>query len=103
MGWDFESSNTVKYFGTNLKKAKATHDAELARAKKAFAAKYPYAKLDEFEFGVNLTKAGKLGDPTTISYIADGVTELWDFTHTRYQFGWDITSAVFKYLYSVAL
>ena len=107
--WDFESAKTKKYFGENLKKAKANHDKELKKTRDKFVETYPYAKLSEFEFWINLSKNGEISSKTNIVYKGPGETEgtegtkLYDLTGTTWKYSWDVTSDVFKYKYSGAL
>ena len=102
--WNFETSaNVKKYFGANLKKAKTNHDKELKKTRDEFVKKYPYAKLSEFEFWINLSKNGDISSKTNIVYKGDGKTRLYDLSGTTWKYSWDITSDVFKYKYSNAL
>ena len=101
--WDFESANTKKFFGANLKKAKTNHDKELKKTRDKFAETYPYAKLSEFEFWINLSKNGEISSKTNIVYKGPGETKLYNLTGTTWKYSWDVTSDVFKYKYSGAL
>ena len=101
--WDFESANTKKFFGANLKKAKANHDKELKKTKDKFVKDYPYAKLSEFEFWINLSKNGDIASKTNIVYKGPGEAKLYDLTGRTWKYSWDVTSDVFKYKYSGAL
>ena len=100
--WDFESANTKKFFGSNLEKAKTNHDKELKKVKDKFIETYPYAKLSEFEFWINLSKTGDIASKTNVVYKGDG-TKLYDLTGRTWKHSWDVTSDVFKYKYSGAL
>ena len=100
--WDFESANTKKFFGANLKKAKANHDKELKKTRDKFVETYPYAKLSEFEFWINLSKNGDIASMTNIVYKGDGKTRLYDLTGTTWKYSWEVASDVFKYKYSGA-
>ena len=64
--WNFESATVKKYFGANLKKAKANHDKELKKTKDKFVKDYPYAKLSQFEFWINLSKNGEISSKTNV-------------------------------------
>ena len=108
--WNFESATVKKYFGANLKKAKANHDKELKKTRDKIVKDYPYAKLSEFEFWINLSKTGEISSKTNVVYKGpkepEGQTEgarLYDLTGTTWKYSWDITSDVFKYKYSGAL
>ena len=101
--WDFESANTKTFFGANLKKAKANHDKELKKIKDKFVKDYPYAKLSEFEFWINLSENGEISSKTNVVYKGDGKTKLYDLTGRTWRYSWDVTSDVFKYKYSGAL
>ena len=105
--WDFEPANTKKFFGANLKKAKANHDKELKKTRDKFVETYPYAKLSEFEFWINLSKNGEISSKTNIVYKGqkepEGQTKLYDLTGRTWKYSWDVTSDVFKYKYSGAL
>ena len=101
--WDFESATVKKYFGTNPKKAKANHDKELKKTRDKFVKDYPYAKVSEFEFWINLSKNGDIASKTNVVYKGDGKTKLYNLTGTTWRHSWDVTSDVFKYKYSGAL
>ena len=101
--WDFESANTKKFFGANLKKAKINHDKELKKIRDKFVETYPYAKLSEFEFWINLSKNGEISSKTNAVYKGDGKTKLYDLTGRTWKYSWDVTSDVFKYKYSGAI
>ena len=101
--WNFESDTVKKYFGENLKKAKAKHDKELKKIKDKFVKDYPYSKVSEFEFWINLSKTGDVSSKTNIMYKGDNQTKLYDLTGTTWRYSWDVTSDVFKYKYSSAL
>ena len=90
--WDFESTNTKKFFGANLKKAKANHDKELKKIRDKSVKTYPYAKLSEFEFWINLSKTGDITSKTNIVYKGDGETKLYDLTGRTWRYSWDVTS-----------
>ena len=104
--WNFESANVKKYFGANLKKAKTNHGKELKESRDKFVKDYPYAKLSEFQFWINLSKNGEISSKTNDVYKGNGKTEgtrLYDITGTTWKYSWDVTSNVFKYKYSGAL
>ena len=104
VSWNFESPNTKKYLGANLKKAKTNHDARLKKMRDKFIADYPYAKLSEFEFWIGLLKNGDIDEENTkIVYKGDGEKRLYDEFGTRWSGSWPVTSRVFKTLYSSAL
>ena len=89
---DFTSEYNRKYFGANLKKAKANYDKEMKRARNEFVKKYPYAKISKFKFWVLISKNGEISGPTAIYYIdeTDGTN-------------WEINSIAFDDFYSSAL
>ena len=101
--WDFESSIAKKYFGVNLKKAKRNYDKELLKTRNKFIKDYPYAKVEEFEFWVNLSKTGDISDETEIVFKGSGNEKLYNLTGTFWKSSWDINSNVFKYKYADAL
>ena len=101
--WDFDSTNTKKYFGQNLKKAKRNYDKELFKTRKKFIIDYPYAKVEEFEFWVNLSKTGDISNDTEIVFKGSGNEKLYDLTGTSWRYSWNIKSNVFKYKYADAL
>ena len=101
--WNFESATVKKYFGTNLKKAKSNYDKELKKTKDKFIKDYPYAKVSEFEFWINLSKTGDISSKTKIVYKGPGETKLYDLTGRTWRYSWNVTSDVFKYKYSSAL
>ena len=101
--WNFDSPNTKKYFGLNLKKAKRNHDAELKKARNNFSKKYPFAKLSEFEFWVNFDGPNGVVEEVKIVYKGPGETRLYDLTGRTWKYSWDVTSNVFKYKYSSAI
>ena len=104
--WNFESATVKKFFGANLKKAKTNHDKELKKIRDKFVETYPYAKLSEFEFWINLSKNGEISSKTNIVYKGPGETEgtrLYDLTGRTWKYSWDVASDVFKYKYSGAL
>ena len=104
--WNFESDTVKKYLGENLKKAKNNQlkkRKELKKTKDKFVKGYPYAKVSEFEFWINLSKTGDISSKTKIMYKGDGETKLYDLTGTTWRYSWDVTSKVFKYKYSGAL
>ena len=68
VSWNFESANTKKYFGVNLKKAKTNHDAELKKARDNFSKKYPFAKLSELEFWVDFEGPNGVVEEVKIVY-----------------------------------
>ena len=51
----------------------------MTRPKTDFVTKYPYAKINEFEFWVNIDRDGTIS-PTTIVYKKDGNTKLYNET-----------------------
>ena len=85
-----------------LKKQKKNYDKELFKTRKKFIRYYPYAKVSEFEFWVNLSQTGDISDKTNIAFKGSG-DKLYDLTGTYWRYGWDITSDVFKYKYADAL
>ena len=56
---DFTTEQSKKYFGANLRKAKANYDEELKRAKTEFVKKYPYADVKNFKFQIFLSRYKK--------------------------------------------
>ena len=80
VSWNFESPNTKKYFGTNLTKAKTSHDAELKKARDNFSKKYPFAKLSKFEFWVDFEGPNGVVEEVKIVYKGDGETKLYNLT-----------------------
>ena len=103
MTWNFEDVKVIKYFGANLKKAKKNYKKEYGAKKAKFVEDYPYAKINEFEFWVSLSKKGEIREPTKIVYKADGETKLYNNTMSRWSYSWDIESMVFKTKYYYAL
>ena len=99
---DFTNSNVRKYFGSNYEKTKKNYKDELTRAKTDFVTKYPYSKIYEFEFWVNIDRDGTISR-TTIVYKKDGNTKLYNETGTMWKYSWAISSKVFKNLYVDAL
>ena len=73
---NFNSELVKKYFGENYHKAKRNYNNELNKSKSKFTEKYPYAKVSEFEFWVNISKSGDITNETNIIYKADGKTKL---------------------------
>ena len=66
---DFTTEQSKKYFGANLRKAKANYDKEFKRAKREFEKKYPYADVTNFKFQVILSRDGEVSSPTKIYYF----------------------------------
>ena len=100
---DFDSEFVKKYFGENYDKAKRNYNNELNTTKTKLTEKYPYAKVFEFEFWVNISKSGEINNGTNIIYRADGKTKLYNNTMTMWKYEWDIKSSVFRTKYEDAL
>ena len=61
---DFTSSTIKRYFRDYFEKAKKNYNNELVRSRAEFVQKYPYAKISEFEFWVNISKQGDITKKT---------------------------------------
>ena len=66
---DFTTEQSKKYFGANLRKAKANYDKEFKRAKTEFEKKYPYADITNFKFQIILSRDGEISSPTKVYYF----------------------------------
>ena len=100
---DFKSPSVIRWLGSNLECGKSNYQNEVKRAKKAFKKRYPYAKMEEFEFWPTIDSEGNLTQPAEVRYAADGNTLLPNITGTTSSYSWPITSATFRYRYSSAL
>ena len=49
--WNFESATVKKYFGKNLKKAKANHDKELKKQRTSLSKSTPTQSCQSLNFG----------------------------------------------------
>ena len=84
------------------KPGKKNYEGTKKKLKDKFVRDYPYAKLDQLEFRVELNKDGTTNG-TDVRYKGDGKGRLYDITGTTWKGTWSITSNVFKYKYSDAL
>ena len=66
---DFTTEQSKKYFGADLRKAKANYDKEFKRAKTEFEKKYPYADTKNFKFQIFLSRDGEISSPTKIYFF----------------------------------
>ena len=78
------------------------YQEEEIQPKRDFIQKYPYAKIDQFKFWVNINQDGWL-NPTTIVYKGDGDTNLYNETGTMWKYSWAINSLTFRDLYADSL
>ena len=58
--------------GDNLEKGKRNYPGEVSHAKKEFKKRYPYTKIEQFDFGPTIDEDGDLTQPAEVRYIADG-------------------------------
>ena len=72
---DFTTEQSKKYFGANLKRAKANYDKDFKRAKTEFEKKYPYADTTNFKFQIILSRDGEVSSPTKVYYFDENGTE----------------------------
>ena len=100
---NFSNASVIRWLGPNLEKGKKNYQDEERRAKKAFVKKYPYAKIEEFEFWPTIDSDGDLTQPAEVRYVADGNTLLPNITGTMSSYSWPVTSNTFKYGYSSTL
>ena len=73
---DFTTEQSKKYFGANLRKAKANYDKEFKRAKTEFEKKYPYADVTNFKFQIFLSRDGGISSPTKIYFFDESGANL---------------------------
>ena len=66
---DFTTEQSKKYFGANLRKAKANYEKEFKRAKTEFEKKYPYVDIRNFKFQIILSRDGEISSPTKIYFF----------------------------------
>ena len=100
---DFNSPSAKRWLGSNFEKGKRNYESEEKRAKTDILKKYPFARIEQFEFWVNINSKGDLSDPTTTMFVSDGATKLYNIGGTYWKYSWDITSSVFLHKYSSAV
>ena len=88
---DFTTEQSKKYFGANLRKAKANYDKEFKRAKNEFVKKYPYADVKNFKFQIILSRDGEISSPTRVYYFDENGAN------------WEISSVAFNDFFSSSL
>ena len=88
---DFTTEQSKKYFGANLRKAKANYNKEFKRAKREFEKKYPYADVTNFKLQVILSRDGEVSSPTKIYYFDES------------GYNWEIGSVAFGDFFTGAL
>ena len=93
---DFTKASVKRWLGNNLEKGKRVYKQEQDRAHKEFVKKYPFAKVERFEFWVSIDDHADLSSPTQIVYVgkAPGDTKLYNLNGTYFKYGWDINSKV---------
>ena len=64
---DFTTEQSKKYFGANVRKAKANYDKEFKRAKREKI--YPYADITNFKFQIILLRDGEISSSTKIYHF----------------------------------
>ena len=100
---NFSNASVIRWLGHNLEKGRKNYQDEEKRAKRAFKKKYPYARIQEFEFWPTIDCDGDLTQPAEVRYVADGNTLLPNLAGTMSSYSWPITSNTFKYRYSFSL
>ena len=88
---DFTTEQSKKYFGANLRKAKANYDKEFKRAKTEFEKKYPYANVKNFKFQIILSRDSEISSSTKIYYFDENGVN------------WEIGSVAFNDFFTRAL
>ena len=88
---DFTTEQSKKYFGANLRKAKANYDKEFKRARNEFAKKYPYADVASFKFQIILSRDGEISSPTRVYYFDE------------HGANWEISSVAFNDFFTSSL
>ena len=82
---DFTSTSIMRWLGDNLEKGKRNYQNEERRAKKAFVKKYPFARLDQFEFWPDIDEDGDIDGPTITMFVSDGETKLYNLGGTYWR------------------
>ena len=80
---DFTTEQSKKYFGANLRKAKANYDKGFKRAKNEFEKKYPYADIKNFKLQIFLSMDGEISSPTKI-YFFDESGANWEISSVAF-------------------
>ena len=88
---DFTTEQSKKYFGVNLRKAKANYDKEFKRAKNEFEKKYPYANITNFKFQIILSRDGEISSPARVYYFDE------------HGANWEISSEAFNDFFTSSL
>ena len=65
--------------------------------------KYPFARIDQFKFWVDIDRHGELRNATKTMFVGDGDTKLYNLGGTYWKYSWDVTSNVFRRKYASAL
>ena len=100
---DFTNASVICWLGPNLEKGARNYKGEVKRAKKEFRKKYPFARIEQFDFWPSINSDGELTQPAEVRYVGDGNTLLPNITGTTKSYSWPVTSNTFKYRYSSAL
>ena len=88
---DFTTEQSKKYFGTNLRKAKANYDKEFKRAKTEFEKKYPYTDIRNFKFQIFISRDGEISSTTKIYFFDED------------DYNWEVGSVAFNDFFTRAL
>ena len=99
---DFTNPGVIRWLGANLDKGRNNHEEEENKLKDSFVKKYPFAKVEEFDFRVTINSDGDVTS-SEVFYMSDRSTKLWDLNNRYWKYGWSVNSDVFKYKYSDAL
>ena len=83
----FTDPHVIRWLGDNLEKGKRNYQGT----------RYPYAKIEQFDFWPTIDEDGDLTQPAEVRYIADGNTLLPNLNGTYKSYSWPARSNVFKY------